>query len=288
MFHLIVNPIARKGKTLPTLERLKRRLDREEVPYTVYRTEGRGHAKELAAGLTETPHDLICVGGDGTLSEVLCGIRDFDSRIGIIPCGTGDDFAASANIPTHDPEAALDIILHGTTKPTDYLEFNGFRCLNVAGMGIDADVLQRYERQRRKNRFTYMRCLISALLHLKWMHFELEVDGKSLGTREAMIAAAGNGKYFGGGMMISPESKIDDGRLHLVIVNRLPKWKMLGPLLSFKRGDLLKYSFAESIACERVNVKCDRNFPLNTDGELREGEPLCCRIVPGKLNLWRP
>lgn len=289
MYQFILNPTAGKGRTLRVLDKLTDFLKVRSEEYSVHFTQRPGHAAEIAAKLSRNPAKIVVIGGDGTVSEVLNGIENFDNvELGIIPCGTGNDFAASAKLPVMEPKDAMELILTGTPRFTDFIQIGNKRCMNVAGMGIDVDVLERYNRRRFHTKVTYMQCLVSALIALKWMNFELEVDGVPLGRREAMIATVANGKYFGGGMVISPDSQIDDGHLDLVIVNKLPKTKMLGPLLGFKKGTLLKYDFVESIPCRSVKVVSDAKKIVNVDGELWDSPVFECKIVSDQLRLYRP
>ena len=289
MVQFILNPTAGKGRTLKVLDKLTDYLKVRSVEYAVHFTQRAGHATEIARKLSQAPSDLVVIGGDGTVSEVLNGIDRFENvALGIIPCGTGNDFAASANLPVMEPKDAMELILSGTPRYTDFIQIGDKRSMNVAGMGIDVDVLERYNRRKMRTKFTYMQCLVSALVALKWMNFELEVDGVPLGHREAMIASVANGKYFGGGMVISPNSQIDDGKLDLVIVNKLPKSKMLGPLLGFKKGTLLKYDFVESIPCRSVKVVSAAKKVVNVDGELWNSPVFECKIVSDLLRMYRP
>ena len=288
MYEFILNPIAGKGRSLRVLDRITDFLKVRGVGYTVHFTKYAGHASELARELSRAPADLVVIGGDGTVSEVLNGIECFENvALGIIPCGTGNDFAESARLPA-DPKDAMEVVLSGESKFTDFIKLGEKRCMNVAGIGIDVDVLERYNRKKHRTKFTYMKCLISALIALKWMNFDLEVDGKNLGRREAMITSVANGKYFGGGMMISPASVIDDGKLDLVIVNKIPKRKMPGPLLGFKKGTLLKYDFVESIPCKKVRILSDAKKLVNVDGELFASPVFECEIVSDALKMYRP
>ena len=183
MYHIIVNPIAGGRRARKNLEIVKRLLAERGVGYTVYETSGAGDAKEIAARLTArdeagqaaeaaltqtenlrpVPLELVVVGGDGTLHEVLNGISDPSAcRLGLIPSGTGNDFAAAANIPL-DAEKAAEIILGGTPKETDFLSVGGVRCMNVGGLGMDVDVLVRCKKGRIKGKIKYRLSLLQSL-----------------------------------------------------------------------------------------------------------------------------
>ena len=153
MLDLIVNPSAGKDgkkvkKILPLVE--KRLLERG-IEYVIHATKMPKQATTLTQTLiTSGATDIVVVGGDGTLHEVINGFSDFERvNLGIIPCGTGNDFINSINLPL-DPIKAIDLIIDGTAKYTDFMQMPTVRGLNIIGMGIDVDVLKRYSALKKK------------------------------------------------------------------------------------------------------------------------------------------
>ena len=146
MFHLIAKPL--KGKRKKLLDETEAKLRAAGVEYDLTVTARKGEAGELAEGFShEEDPTIVVVGGDGTLNDVVCHLDPARCKLGLIPAGTGNDFAAAAKIP--NGIAALDLILNGTPKQTDYIQFpGGIRSLNIAGIGIDVDILLRCERSK--------------------------------------------------------------------------------------------------------------------------------------------
>ena len=217
MLHFIYNPTAGKGKARRFREALEARMA-SRVEYRFHETCGRRDAIEIVRRLTRGAAgelDIVAMGGDGTLNEVLNGIDDpAKVRLGIVPCGSGNDFASVAGIPG-TPEGALDLILHGEAKPTDYMECGGVRGINAIGAGIDVDILRRYNRMKLlKGSPAYLLSLIINLISYKPKHFAERIDGTER-RHSAFIACAGNGQRFGGGIPICPEAVIDDGLLDI-------------------------------------------------------------------------
>lgn len=120
MFDIILNPSSAKGGSTLAFEKVKAVLDERGIEYTVHETDHPLHAKEITAELNKRDHtDLIVMGGDGTLNEVLNGITDFEKiNIGIISCGTGNDFIRAAGIPS-DPVEAINLILNNNIVYSD-------------------------------------------------------------------------------------------------------------------------------------------------------------------------
>ncbi|MBO4594654.1 MAG: acylglycerol kinase family protein, partial [Clostridia bacterium] len=145
MLDLIVNPIAggKNGKRMEkNLALIEARLKERNVNYSVFRSEKKGDMKSIAEKLVnDGATDIVCVGGDGSLHEVINGITEFDKvNLGLVPCGTGNDFAKTLKLP-FDPVKAIDLIIDGEPKYTDYLQLPTVRCINIAGFGIDVEVL---------------------------------------------------------------------------------------------------------------------------------------------------
>ena len=216
MYDIIFNPVSAKGKSRAALNIVEGVLQSKSIPYTVHETQYQGHAKELAAALSAQPVNLIVMGGDGTFNEVLNGIENFQNVVlGLIPCGTGNDFVRATTIPS-DVQGALDIILRGDKGYVDFIQLGDRRALNCAGAGMDVDTLVRYETIKFfKGKLRYYAALIDVLLHTKFHKLRLTVDGVTQEKSVFLITAA-NGTCIGGGMPISPNSDPFDGKFDIV------------------------------------------------------------------------
>ena len=190
MLHFICNPSSAGNRGERARQIIAPLL--RDVPHAFHLTRARGDATAIARQLTSGPEetDIVAMGGDGTLHEVLNGLCDpFRARLGLIPCGSGNDFAATAGIPT-DPARALGIIRSGEAKPTDYLECAGVRGINAIGTGIDVDILRRYAAMKRlKGSAAYLASLILTVLDYKPRRFSEVDDGRAL-PHVALIACA--------------------------------------------------------------------------------------------------
>ena len=159
MLNFIVNPKAggKNGKKiLKVLPKLEKVLLERKITYVFHMTKCKGQATELTKSLINSgATDIIVVGGDGTLHEVINGFSNFEKvNMGIIPCGTGNDFANALNLPL-DPLKALDVVLEGTPKFTDFMQMPTVRGINIIGTGIDVDVLRRYEALKKKSKWLW-------------------------------------------------------------------------------------------------------------------------------------
>ena len=285
----ICNPIAGKGNGRRFRDAIEARLSALGVAHRFHETNGRGHAVELARRLSgaAAQADIVAMGGDGTLHEVLNGLVDPGRvRLGIVPCGSGNDFAAVAGIPA-SPEGALDVLLNGKARYTDYLECGGVRGINAIGTGIDVDILRRYNRMKLlKGSAAYLASLVLTLFSYKARRFSETIAG---GARQhnALIACAANGQRIGGGIPICPEAKIDDGLLDIVIVDDIARYAIPGAFIQLLKRRVLELPTTTYRRDERLRVRADAPMPIQIDGEIYEGLPFDVRVVHDCLRMYR-
>ena len=288
MLDFIYNPIAGNGRAARARSIIEPML--RDIPHRFQETRYKKHATEIAAGLTEGGRsaDIVAMGGDGTLNEVLNGIVDpGQARLGLIPCGSGNDFAAATGIPT-DPAEALKLILRGAAKPTDYMECSGVRGINAIGTGIDVDILHRYARMKLlKGSAAYLASLISTVMTYKARQFD-DVTGDTPIPHNAFIACAANGQSFGGGIPICPEAAVDDGLLDVIIVDDIRKPAIPAAFMKLMRRrvrDIPSASFSRRPA---LKIRSDRPMPIQIDGEIYDDLPFDVHLVHGALRFFRP
>ncbi len=286
--HFIVNPRSLRGKNKNLLESIENKLQETAREYEIHRTVNKGDATAYARELTQKGETtLVAIGGDGMLNDVLSGICD-PSRctLGLIPAGTGNDFAATAKIP--HGEEALDLILQSEPKPTDFLQFDdGKRSMNIAGQGIDVDILLRCERMKLlKGKSKYFFSLIATIFRYRGLPVNIEVDGQAWQTN-AMIVAACNGKMLGGGIPLCPPAEIDDGKMELVVVDQPKRRKLFGALIKLMKGKLFSLPFAHRITCERAVFTPLQPATAQFDGELYEVDSMGVTLVSNRLKMFR-
>ncbi len=284
MFHIIFNPTAGKKKATKNMQTLTSMLDERAVAYEVHESKCVRDAENIVRELSlQGEKEFIVVGGDGTLNEVLNGLVDpSSSTLGLIPSGTGNDFAEKLGIPL-DAEKAVQILLKGEAKETDYIEINGSRrCMNVAGMGIDVDVLERCQRGKMKGKLKYLKSLIQSLFTFKGYPIEI-VSGDRVEKRSALIGAVCNGAQFGGGIKICPTAEVDDGKMDVIIVDCIGgKWKIIKAFIKLLKGKILEYPATTHFLCDEVRFTPETvPFTMQRDGELTVAEKFEAKICRG-------
>ena len=278
---IIANPRSGKDNGIIALKKVQSYLNNRNIPHTIHITNKSGHAKELAQELSEKgAKKIVALGGDGTFHEVLNGIDFNKSSLGFIPAGRGNDFAKSSKISLNTEEA-LEAIIRGNPETYDYIQIGDLRCLNVAGTGLDVDVLK--YTANRNNKITYAGSLLKCLLNYKPYTIQVELDGQ---TKEYSCVMAGlcNGNQFGGGLKLCPPAKPDDGKLDLVVIEKPPRVPTFFLIPCFAKGNHMQKTFVKHFLCDKVKITTPA--PIQLDGEIYYNQSFDAQIVTGGVKTF--
>ena len=289
MYHLIVNIKSGKGRGKRALKKISNYCYKNNIAYTSHITAARGHAIDIAKMLSSTGETttIVAIGGDGTFSEVLNGIADFDkTHIGFVPSGRGNDYARAANLSLN-PVAAFTAILNGKVEETDYIEVGDKRCLNVVGSGLDVEVLERV--MGKSGRLTYIKSLLHCVLNFKPYSFTVSIDGGEKVFHECLMVGVCNGTSIGAGIKLSPESDINDGKINVMVIEPPKDEKVLKALFTFKRGKHMKKPYTKHFVCNSVEITPagDRDYSIQIDGEIFSDVEFNAKVVKGGLKTFR-
>ena len=298
----IINPHAGNGSTgstWPFIEALaKDRLGSFEACMTKRPGEAAIFAKNAAAKKARL---LVCVGGDGTLNEVVNGIMmnaesiRSNVTLGFIPNGTGCDFARTVSIP-HDVEQAMDLIVSGHTRSIDLgvLFFKNHkgrdRCRyfhNIASFGLGGEVSQRVNRTTKTLgpfvSFMWATLISIFLYGKKKIRISVNDDYK----KEMIIwnVAAANGQYHGGGMWVAPDASVCDDLLNVTIVGDLTIPEVFLNLSKLYNGRIYDIDKVIALTGKKVAAISDDRVLLEVDGEQPGMLPVVVKTVPGALNI---
>lgn len=284
MYKIIFNPESRSNRGISVWDTVEQILYDKEIHYLLYRTTHAGHAEELVRDITSDglEHTFIVIGGDGTLNEVLNGISHPDLvTVGLIPSGSGNDFARAMNIPL-DPAEALELIL-STDKPTPinygdvFLPNSRRRFLISCGCGFDSDVCKDAQISPFKpilNRL-HMGKLIYTLVALKKLirksvfSAAMKLDGTVVSQMDNIFfLTAMNTIYEGGGYMFCPDATPTDDKLDFLMVNNLPRRQIIPLLPKAKKGRHIGHKGIDIKPVTSVSLKFSKSVYLHTDGEV--------------------
>jgi len=288
----IVNSTAGRGKTGRKINELMDVLNKHGFDYQIELTKYARHAVELAkTGIKEGYRKLIAVGGDGTINEVITGIMQSGKSdkvgLGIIPEGGGNDFAKNFHI-TGDIEEDIQILEEKHASPIDIGKVNDYYFMNALGVGFDAEVAIESEKIKRLNGLPrYFAALMKVLRKLRPYKFQLELDGEEL-KKEFLLVSVGNGYCTGGGFLLTPNAKVNDGVFDVCLVDALSKSRLIKVLSTVFKGTHLKFPEVEMRQVKKLKVKSDLPIPLYFDGELPKESlnEMTIEILPSALMMY--
>ena len=291
VYYIIANEGHIHGKGAEKLQSVKDVFTAAGKQFEVLFTKREGDAKKLTEKITSDGESnvIVAMGGDGTLHDVVNGFKDFEKNsLGLIPFGTGNDFAAAAKIPT-DVKKAAQIIAFRAPQPIDFIQLSsGVRSINAVGMGIDVDVLNRTYAGKSTKKSKYLKALIVSLIKFRSCNFTIQYEGieeKHFG----LIAAVGNGRQIGGGIKLFPEADIKDGYLDLFMVDYISKPKILGAFIKLMRGKVNSIKGAKAVRVKSARLIPESGeFYIQADGELYKNTPIDAEVVSGKLKFYLP
>ena len=291
LYHVIYNPNSGMRKTKRAAETVRKMLEAQGDEVIFYPTQKTGHCTEIVGEINAKYDDakVLIIGGDGTFSEALNGIVDFDKiTLGLIPCGTGNDFAKKLRIPG-GAKKALRKILSGEETRVDFIELEGGkRCLNVCGLGMDVDVLVKYASMKHfKGKIKYYLSLFYVLTHFKPHRVRFKVNGEET-EQDVFMAGVCNGSYIGGGMALAPDNDVKDGVLELVVIDNIPKPMIPIRLVPFLLGRMNKQSCTHTFRSSEAEVEVLFEEParVQVDGEVLEMPKLQAKLVSQKLKMF--
>lgn len=267
----IINPIAGKNRKKDITPIIKNKMDNTDYEYIIVHTKNIDDARIMTKQYLEDKYGIIVgVGGDGTIREVASGIKEMDRGIlGIIPMGTGNDLARTLDIPLK-PNEALEKIIKGKIKKINMGKVESNIFLNVASIGFDAEIVKntRIFKGIFKGKLAYTMGILRTLLIFKSKNVSIEYNNIKRNEKILLMAVA-NGNYYGGGMKITPEAKIDDGQLDICIIKDISRLKLLFLFPSVYNGKHGKYKkYVEFIRVESLKVYLEKEAFLNIDGDI--------------------
>jgi diacylglycerol kinase (ATP) len=247
------------------------------------------HLVELAhRAVAENPDVLVSAGGDGTHHGVLNGIFGSEVALGMIPLGTGNDFAAALGIPA-DPRAAASILLAGRTRQVDVARVGPVVYGCVAGVGFDS-VVTRFANQsvgRLPGRLAYAWAILRCLPRLRAEPLELHSDVRDF-SGPVLFAVVGNHSTYGGGVRIAPRARMDDGLLDVCIVPPLRFLELLRWIPRAYRGQHLAHPRIVYFQAKHVSLASPSRLELFGDGEFMTELPASIEIAPRSVKIVVP
>ena len=241
----------------------------------------RSHAPEIDC--------VIVAGGDGSINAALEGLVATGLPLGILPFGTGNDFARTLGIPM-EPAAAASLVMQGDTRSVDVGEINGHFFINVASIGLSVE-LTRYltgTLKRRWGRLAYPIAAAKALAHTRPFKVRITGGDRSLDVRSLQVAI-GNGVYYGAGMAVYDRARIDDQCLDFYCLEPAHLWRVPLSFAAFRRGSNRALSSVQAFCSPGpIEIHTEPALAVNMDGEITTTTPATVRLLSKALNVIAP
>jgi YegS/Rv2252/BmrU family lipid kinase len=217
---------------------------------------------------------VVVAGGDGSLHAVVAALYRrqelSDTVLGLVPLGTGNDFARGTGIPL-DPEEAARLVVKGDVRPVDLLvDCVGEIVVNNVHVGVGAQASRKSTKwKKRLGRFGYAVGAAIAAVNPPFVRLRIEVDGRELTSfdRPILMVAIGNGPNVGGGAEITPEADPEDGKVDVMISYAIGPLARFGYALGFKRGEHHRRDDVTYLRGSQVSIS-GQSFYCSADGEL--------------------
>lgn len=295
----IVNPVAGRGGSPGIWPRLLESSGAAGLRVATWWTAAPGHAETLAARARREGFErVVAVGGDGTLLEVLNGLwwetQGLRPSLGMVPLGTACDylrnFICGRSLEDNLASAMGEAVAPVSVARARLLGLDGRQYervfVNVLGMGFDAGVIARLRRQRLRlsGKAAYVLGVLQELRRVQHYRITAELDGRPL-RLNAMLLAIGLGRYFGGGMMITPGASPHSQRLQVVLGQRLSRLELLRLLTGIYTGRHLDHSQVFGCYAGHIRVAAEPAALVEAEGELIGRTPLEVEVLPAALRF---
>ena len=295
----VINPTA--GKTdvsvtlVPRIHTLFAGWEKEvEIHLTTCVGDATRFVRERCAAAGGERLRFYSCGGDGTMNEILQGLAGCpDAALGVIPCGSGNDFVRS--FPGYD-FTDLEAQIAGEEHLIDLLRFNGTWSANMCSAGLDSDVCKNMIRYKRLPFVTgsgaYILALIAAFFSPmgKKAHFVLD-DGRTF-DENVLIMVMSNGGFYGGGWNGAPKFNVEDGLMDLCIVRKISRPRILKVIGKYQKGrhvdDPTMADCVVYTRCRSLTIDFEQPTTLNADGEVSESTHVEAHMAPLALPLILP
>ena len=253
---------------------------------------------ELARGAVDRGATLVvAVGGDGTLNEVVNGVAGSTAELATLPLGTGMDFVRTYGIPTRFDDA-VHVAVDGSVRTIDagrvtYRTWGGDEqtryFANVGSVGMSGAVAQRANGMSKAlgGRATFFYALTRVFLSWENTEVTVRLDDAERHARMHDVIVA-NGVWHGGGMMLAPDARPDDGLFDVVLIGDVSKTDFLTTAPKIYKGRHVTHRKVEVLRSRRVEVTADEHLPIEVEGEQPGTTPAVFEVVPGALRLRVP
>ena len=266
----ILNPVS--GNRTADTEHMARCIQLNFPGADMRLTKAAGHATELAKEAAAENFDVVvAIGGDGTINETARGLAGTKTALAVIPRGSGNGFARELGMPLNFEEAVVSL-QRGSIAPCDVGRANGELFLNVAGVGLEAEIAWQFMEHGKtgaRGKWPYFKLGAKTVFSYKPPVFDADIDGQKTQLSPLTLVFA-NGRQYGSNFKIAPRANLGDGLLDMVAVNNVAKWKLVCALPGFFTDGWRPLNVTDTTQVKHVVLTHNGQFPYHIDGEPRQ------------------
>ena len=288
----IINPAAGKAdKTAEYTAKIEQSC--KGLDYEIRVSEAQGDCTHIAREYAKSGEEvrLYACGGDGTLNEVVAGAAGCDNAaVTVYVGGSGNDFVKIFD--DRDAFRDLDRLLDAETAEFDLIDCNADPAINICCVGLDSRIGAEMAKFKRlpgvSGSLAYILSTVVNLFKGISEHYIVDVDGERIDGEMTFICVA-NARYYGGGFYAVPDAEPDDGLLDILLVKKIHLCQIPNALAKYKAGRYKELGhIARHIRTDRITIRCDKDSPVNLDGEIRMARNVQIRISDRKIRFFYP
>lgn len=281
---VILNPAARSEKA----KRWRARVESIARGCVICATSRAGEAEALARHAAEEGFEkIVAAGGDGTINEVVNGLAGSNAALGLLPIGTMNVFATELGLPAHDLQLCWNIIQGENTRLVDLPSANGKYFVQLAGVGLDAQVVKETSLTLKRN-FGPLSYLISAAQIAARQPPRLFLESEDSSIEEGSFVLVGNGRLYGGPFPFFKHAIIDDGLFDVIAFKQLGYLEIIKYLQDVVFSSEIRVPEIEYFQTRRLRVTSDSEVPVELDGELVGSCPVEFQVRERTLRVLTP
>ncbi|MCA1319723.1 diacylglycerol kinase family lipid kinase [Bacillus tianshenii] len=293
MYYFIVNKTSGNGKGANVWSKVQKLLEAKGVEYQVLFTDGTENDRKLVESSIHLECTaLVVIGGDGTIHGVANALAYKNVPLGIIPAGSGNDFARSLQI-SKDHEEALNRILTGKVKTMDLGRVGQEFFITIAGIGFDGKVAKVTNESKMKKllnkmslgSLSYIYSLIKVLFTYQPTTATIKIDERIHRFSEVWMISVANLPFYGGGIKICPDARADDGLLDICILHGVNRWELLMVFPRAFSGSHITHKNVTMLKGKDIFITPEKDLVIQCDGEIVAHHPIALTVEKGALHI---
>ena len=280
----IINPISGVGKKGELPDLINEHLDHNLFEYDIAVTEYKKHAKEIAYQASLEGIDIVCaVGGDGSVHEVGTALIGTQTKLAILPCGSGNGLARHLGIPINIPKAIQCINEHMAIR-MDTVLVNDKPFLGIGGYGFDALIAKKFDTYKKRGFWSYVKLISREFWRYNPINISVDLNGQ-MKSMPVVLCTIANSSEFGNGFVVSPTSDVTDGKIELCLLKPFRFWSLPSLVYRFFTRTSHKSKFTEVISFQKARIRLSENL-AHYDGEPFDvRNELNVQVVPQSLSI---